>query len=138
MKILVTGGRDFDDYEMLKTVLDGLHKENPIDTLIHGGARGADSLADKWARDNNIHISIHLAKWDKYGRSAGPIRNREMLEEKPDLVMAFPGGRGTADMIRQAERAGIGVIRAARYENGVEMKYAEHGKIDNNSNHVEE
>lgn len=116
MKLLVTGGRDFDNYRMLRDALDHLHEKTPVNVLIHGGARGADTLAGKWACDNNIPTSVHLAKWDKYGKSAGHIRNGDMLGEKPDLVVAFPGGRGTADMVRQAEKAGIDVVRMALSE----------------------
>ncbi len=54
---------------------------------------------------------VCAAKWETYGKAAGPIRNREMLLNLPALVVAFPGGKGTADMVRQAERAGIPVRR---------------------------
>jgi hypothetical protein len=62
-----------------------------------------------------VPIDVYVAQWKKHGRAAGPIRNQRMLDKgKPDLVVAFPGGRGTADMIRRAERAGVPVRIADR------------------------
>lgn len=120
MKVLVCGGRDYNDYDRVRSVLDsvcdefGLWDEGtflPEDiTIIHGGARGADRLADEWAMANWVPIEEYKAEWDKYGKSAGHRRNQEMLDKaKPDLVIAFPGGRGTADMVRRAKEAGIEV-----------------------------
>jgi hypothetical protein len=82
--------------------------------LIHGGARGADSLAGEWAEWNGVPVNIYWADWDRFGKSAGIIRNQLMLESgKPDLVVAFPGGRGTAHMVRIANDAGVPVDRVA-------------------------
>lgn len=85
----------------------------PAATIIHGACRsGADLWADEWAVVNWTQIEEYPADWAKYGRAAGPIRNRRMISEgKPDLVLAFPGGRGTSDMVRRAELAGITVER---------------------------
>ena len=78
--------------------------------LIHGAARGADSLAGEWASTRAVPVKIFPADWQTHGRSAGHIRNAQMLREgKPDLVVAFPGGRGTADMVAKANAAGITV-----------------------------
>jgi hypothetical protein len=77
--------------------------------IIEGGARGADTMARKWAANWGCDCITEKADWDKYGRKAGPIRNREMMKHKPDLVVAFPGGAGTADMIEVAEAAGVTV-----------------------------
>jgi len=105
MRILVCGGRDYDDRKKVFEALDTL--DNPC-ALIEGGARGADRLAREWAIDNNVPIFTFNADWETYGRAAGPIRNKQMLVEgKPDIVIAFPGGAGTANMIRQARAAGI-------------------------------
>lgn len=107
--ILVCGGRDFKDAKCLNTVLS--EEVSSDDKIIHGKARGADTLADKWARDHNINVKGYAANWTKYGHAAGPIRNKQMLVEgKPDLVIAFPGGVGTANMIKQAEDAGVEVL----------------------------
>lgn len=110
MRILVCGGRDFSDTNLVSQTL------NPygcIDlTIIHGAAKGADSLARNWAKDNGYLDEAYPADWNKYGKRAGYIRNTQMLNEgKPDLVVAFPGGKGTQMMINLAEAAGVPVVR---------------------------
>jgi hypothetical protein len=78
--------------------------------LIHGGARGADRLADRFAKAHGWHVDEYLADWKTHGKRAGPIRNQRMLDEgRPQLVVAFPGGRGTADMVDRARAAGVSV-----------------------------
>ena len=109
MKVLVCGGRDFNDLDLLCEELTDLWDDG-VEAIIHGGARGADSLAGEYARLFGIEEIVFPADWKQHGRSAGPIRNRQMLNEgKPDLVVAFPGGRGTANMIEQARAAGVEV-----------------------------
>jgi hypothetical protein len=79
--------------------------------IIHGGANGADQLADDYAVVSWKDVMVFKANWDREGKSAGPKRNQQMLDEgKPDVVVAFPGGRGTADMVRRAKKAGVQVI----------------------------
>lgn len=115
MKILVTGGRNFTDRPFVYTVLDSLWVDYPDMTLIHGAAPGADTLADDWARIAGVPRLPFPADWDRYKHRAGSVRNRKMLVEgKPQLVVAFRGGMGTADMIRVAEEAGIPVVRTWR------------------------
>jgi hypothetical protein len=81
-------------------VLDGFDAVYGIACVIHGGANGADYIAGRWAQDTGgIPVEEFPADWNRHGNSAGPIRNQEMLDKgKPDLVVAFPGGRGTADI----------------------------------------
>jgi len=68
-------------------------------------------LAQEWAEARGVPCEVYLANWAELGRKAGPIRNQQMLDEgRPTLVVAFPGGRGTADMIRRARSAGVEVI----------------------------
>jgi len=111
MKILVCGGRNFNDVELLNTTLDNLRIERGlVKVLIHGASRGADTLADDWANEHDVDVISVPADWRKYGRAAGPMRNAKMLEYNPDLVVAFPGGKGTRSMIKLAEAAGIEVI----------------------------
>src|SRR6266576_655260 len=108
MRVLVCGSRHLQDYELLKETLDGYR----LTEIIHGKARGADTLAGDYGRSNNIEVREFPAEWDKYGRGAGPIRNSQMLKEgKPDLVIAFlaPDSRGTQNMIDQARKAGVEV-----------------------------
>lgn len=115
MKVLVCGGRNFANEAAVYRTLDKLIEisiNDRLTHLIHGGASGADALAHKWALANNISVTPYTADWNCFGNAAGPIRNRQMLVEgKPDLVVAFAGGRGTADMIRQAEAAGVQVVK---------------------------
>ena len=111
MKVLVCGGRDYTDRAALWSILDALGPPE-VSEIISGMARGADTLAVEWASRFGFPLRAFPAEWDKHGRSAGPIRNQRMLDEgKPDLVVAFPGGRGTADMVSRAEKAGVRVIQ---------------------------
>ena len=107
MRVLVCGGRDFYDGALLKRTLDDIVTELDV-VVIHGGARGADSLASWWASTRGFSVEIYPADWNAHGSAAGPIRNQEMIDKgKPDLVVAFPGGKGTADMVRRAKAAGV-------------------------------
>ena len=114
MRILVCGGRDFDNYKLLRDTLDehSCFMTNKC-VIISGKARGADTLGEKWAEENYLEVDPYPANWAKYGSKAGPIRNQQMIDEgKPDLVVAFPTPRskGTWDMIRRAEKHGIRTI----------------------------
>ena len=111
MRVLVCGGREFANRRMLNEALDQLHLKRGIALIISGGARGADAMAAWWAKGAGVPCDVYQADWIGLGRKAGPIRNQRMLDEgKPDLVVAFPGGRGTANMLRRAREAGIEVI----------------------------
>lgn len=114
MKVIVCGGRTYRDREHLFSWLDKFHAKNPITLLIEGGARGADRLAWEWAEERNIAWVEKKADWDLYGKFAGPIRNKAMLEVNPDAVIAFPGGTGTADMIRQAKAADVKIYDGSK------------------------
>lgn len=115
MRVLVCGGRKFGqgagETHALYRAMDAAHAHKPITTLIHGAAPGADSLAGAWAASQGeIEIIEFPADWKTHGRAAGHIRNERMLKEgKPQGVIAFPGGPGTADMTRRARRAGLAV-----------------------------
>lgn len=112
MKVLVCGGRDFKNHVVANKALDLLDKEYKFTVVIDGMARGADELGFNWAISRGVKTERYRADWDTYGRSAGPIRNKQMLVEGvPELVVAFPGGAGTANMIKQAEAAGIPIKR---------------------------
>ena len=109
MRVLVCGGRNFKDEAAVFQTLDQI---GGVAHLIEGGAKGADTLARLWANRNlgPDQLTTFEAEWRVHGKAAGAIRNQRMLDEgKPDLVVAFPGGRGTADMVRRAERAGVPV-----------------------------
>ena len=108
MNVLVCGGRDYQDRDRAMAVLDALPRTDL--TIICGGANGADKLAADWALWRGVGLEWFPAEWRKHGKAAGPIRNQKMIDEgKPDLCIAFPGGRGTADMVRRAQAAGVEV-----------------------------
>lgn len=111
-KILVCGGRNYNDQERIDEVLDLALLTLGHITIIHGNARGADSCADVWAKSRKIDILSYPADWGKYGKAAGFIRNKQMLDEgKPDLIIAFPGGKGTDMMCDIASKAGVPIRR---------------------------
>lgn len=112
--IAVTGGRHYEDTGFAHELLDRLHAMQRVDLLLHGGADGADSIAGSWALYHArppVRVRVFDAEWAKYGTKAGPIRNRRMLEDgEPELLVAFPGGFGTTDCVRQARQMGIPVV----------------------------
>lgn len=116
MRVLVCGGRNYADYAHVEEIMDALRAERGITHVIHGAARGADMLAFAWAvkRLGAENVTGYPADWLRFGMKAGPWRNQQMIDEgKPDLVVAFPGGKGTADMVRRARQANIETIEVA-------------------------
>ena len=113
--VLIYGSRTWTDREAIELVVFGLERDTII---VHGGARGADSLADEAAILWGLTRRVYLADWLKHGRAAGPIRNQTMIDkEQPTYAYGFrmPGeSRGTDDMTRRLEVAGIPheVVRA--------------------------
>jgi hypothetical protein len=93
MRVLICGGRAFDDLPFFDSTMDKLHERHRFSVVVHGGASGADAMAHFWAGFNSLPIEVYHADWKRHG--------------KADLVVAFPGGRGTADMLRRARAAGI-------------------------------
>jgi len=111
MRVLVCGGRDFVDYLLLDSFLCDFREKHGITTVIEGDACGVDRMAGYWARSSKIENLKFPADWREYGNDAGPIRNQQMIDEgNPDVVIAFPGSKGTGDMIRRANKCGIKVI----------------------------
>jgi hypothetical protein len=134
VRILVSGGRTFGalpnvpfeppysgyaeavikaeaEKELFFKVMEAAKKKYEIECIIEGGARGADRLAQKWAKLNNIPLITCKADWDTHGKKAGILRNQSMLDEHaPTLTVAFPGGDGTKDMVRRSIKAGIKTI----------------------------
>ena len=110
MKVLVCGGRDYNNYNRLCEYLDFLDDEIVVSEIIQGGAKGADNLAKRWADSKGIPTQTFNADWQRHGNGAGPIRNQEMLDvAKPDIVIAFKGGTGTADMVTRSKFEGLEV-----------------------------
>lgn len=115
-RVVVTGSRKFGPAIDVVGVLEALtqrHAEQPIVELGVGDAPAVDAMARAWAIDNGVPYTRYLANWYSYGHAAGPIRNGTMLREfKPDVVLAFPGGTGTADCVKQARAMKIPVLDA--------------------------
>lgn len=109
-RVLACGGRDF---RMTDRAAAAFHEEVGRvagTVLIHGAANGADKAAAALAIGRGMDVWPYPANWKVDGKAAGPIRNQRMIDVgKPDLVIAFPGGRGTEDMVRRAKAAGIEV-----------------------------
>lgn len=115
MRVLVCGSRHFNDQELLNKTLFEITKLDEVynhGTVIHGNAKGADTLGALWGYRMGWKVEAYPADWDKYGKGAGHIRNKQMLDEgKPDLVVAFMAkdSRGTKNMVDQATKAGVEV-----------------------------
>jgi len=113
VRVLVYGGRDFKATVFMHDTLDyylgAIGSDNLV--LIEGEAPGADRLAKWWAEDRVVEVEVYPADWERYGKKAGPIRNKQMRDEgKPDFGIAFPGGHGTAGMTALLREKNIPVI----------------------------
>lgn len=110
-RLLVCGGRDFDDVDYIYSYLDVIRNMYRPTVLIHGGATGVDTIAGNWAEGKQIPVHVYKADWNTHGKSAGPIRNQQMIDiGKPTIAAVFPGGTGTADMTKRLTKAGILII----------------------------
>ncbi|WP_282055666.1 DUF2493 domain-containing protein [Maribacter luteus] len=110
IKLIIAGGRDFNDYDMIKNEANKFISElNPTAVIIvSGGAKGVDALGEKYARDNNFDIEIFKADWSKYGRAAGPKRNKSMAQFASHLLAFWNGeSKGTKSMISLAKRENL-------------------------------
>lgn len=124
MRVVVFGGRDFDDRRWMYRVLDAVHVDRLITCIIEGEMSGADLLARAWAEDRGVAVDPYPADWDNitrpgavvrrnrrgklYDAAAGPYRNERMLREgRPEYAIAFPGGRGTRDMMIRCWEYGL-------------------------------
>lgn len=105
MKIAVVGSRNFNNYQLLKNTLDK-YKEK-CELIISGGAKGADKLAERYAKENGFEIKIFKPDWKRYGKGAGLIRNKQIVENA-DLIIAFWDGKskGTAFTVNYAQKSG--------------------------------
>lgn len=113
LRVCVTGGRDYGDTAAVEAAMGALLREREIGLLGVGDAGGLDALVRRWAKANGVPYAVFPALWHAHGRSAGPRRNRLMLETvRPDVLVAFPGGRGTASCVAEAQRLGIAVTEA--------------------------
>ena len=115
MKVLVCGGREYDDLRQMFDVMTAFVAEHGMITeVIHGNAKGADFLARAWAIYCGVKHTPFDADWNGLGKAAGSIRNQAMLDDNPTAVIAFPGGRGTADMVGKARMKRTFVVEILR------------------------
>jgi len=126
-RVIVTGGRDFglrkSERELIETTLMELYLQNGDLLIVHGDAKGTDTVAKEWGKREGLQVEAHKARWHDmsapgayrvpgtaHNANAGKDRNQKMADAGADLCLAFPGGNGTADMVRRASRAGIRVV----------------------------
>ena len=126
MKILITGDRNWTDTQIIWNALCSYHSGSDAIELIHGAARGADTIGSVLAKVLDWKVTPERAKWHIYGRPAGAIRNRVMLDKQPDVVLAFhdnlyTGSRGTKDCVDEAIKRGIPVILYTTWGNPEEL-----------------
>lgn len=111
LRVVTTGGRAYEQRSVVELAIELLASLADELVVYHGGASGADRLVDEACRARGITVEAVSAEWRRYGRAAGPIRNRRMLLfAQPHFVVAFPGGKGTADLVTRAQAAGIPVV----------------------------
>lgn len=113
MRVLVCGSRNWKDIALIYSKLGEFNKDKLL--IITGECIGADNIAKRWALENEVNYLGYPAEWGLYGRLAGPIRNKKMLEAgKPDIVLAFTYdldfSKGTKNMVQLAESRGIEVL----------------------------
>lgn len=117
MKVIIAGGRDFLDYDLLKSICDHMLSNLNSVEIVSGGAKGADLLGERYANESGIPCKIFPADWEKYGKGAGYKRNSEMAVYANCLIAFWNGeSRGTRHMINTAKKHGL-QIKIVRYEN---------------------
>lgn len=113
-KVLITGDREWTDKKAIEEIINLVSDDNNLNYLIaiiHGGARGADTIAGEYAKSLGLKVIERKANWKKYGKAAGPMRNSKMLKLKPDICFGFhndiKNSKGTRGMLKKAKKAGI-------------------------------
>jgi hypothetical protein len=118
LALIVCGGRDYPNRSNVFRVLDRIHAKQTIECIISGACaernrpgemRGADRWAIEWAIAREVDFRGYPARWKKHGKGAGFVRNARMRELRPDGVLGFPGGNGTAEMLSKSHAAGLRV-----------------------------
>lgn len=127
MKVLVCGDRNWTNKKLISEIISILFQKFGELIIIQGEANGADTLGKSIALENNYQCLGFPAKWNLYGRSAGPIRNTQMLEEgKPDLIIAFhnniTASKGTFNMLLQAAKYHVPVTLFSEKDSEVERQ----------------
>ena len=119
MRVLICGGRHFDDDGLIKSELSKLHETIPIDVLIHGGLPTIGTSAENWARRNGVHLVRYPANFS-LGKQGDVLRDRFMLEDgRADMLLVFPGGRRTAELRNHARRTDLQIFEVARETQGL-------------------
>ena len=113
-RVIIAGGRDFNDYALLKAKCDNILAEKTAThriVIVSGAARGADSLGERYAREHGYTLDSHPADWNTHGKAAGPIRNAQMANSADALIAFWDGkSRGTESMIWLAKKYGLQTI----------------------------
>lgn len=118
MKVIIAGNRDFANDGLLKNVCDKFHAEHTVTEVVSGCASGADTLGEQWAARNRIPVKKFHAEWQTYGRSAGPLRNKQMAEYADALILFdFGIGRGSASMRAEAKKRDLVIVEANAIRN---------------------
>lgn len=114
MKIVIAGGRDFEGYNLLREKCDEIIDSNFAE-IVSGGAKGADTLGERYAKERGYDVKLFPADWKTYGRKAGPIRNLQMAEYG-DMLIAFwdNTSSGTKNMIENAKKLGL-IVHVINY-----------------------
>ena len=114
-RVIIAGSRNFNDYEYLKKYMDFLLQNKKEVVILCGEARGADSLGKRYAQERGFPVQSFPADWQRFGRAAGPLRNRQMSACADACVVFWVGGSaGSANMIEEARRAGL-ALRVRRF-----------------------
>lgn len=107
MELAVVGSRTFNNYELLKEKLDKIHEKRKITAIVSGGAKGADTLAEKWADEYKIPKIIFVPDWNKYGKKAGFLRNEKIIQNSEAVVAFWDGeSKGTLHSINLSKKYG--------------------------------
>ena len=111
MKVIIAGGRNFNNYVVLKDFCDTCLKWFNVSEIVSGGAAGADKLGEQYAKENKYPVKIFKAQWDEYGKGAGPIRNHIMADYADTLIAFWDGkSKGTKNMIDEAKKQKLQVF----------------------------
>jgi hypothetical protein len=109
MRVFVTGDMGFSDRRLVTEHLNRLHTERPFTTLIHGNRVEADRLAFEWAVLAGVPVRTYALEFAKYGKAAYKVRNRQLISDRPDLVLSFQSEKSVGHLLRQAKRANLTV-----------------------------
>jgi hypothetical protein len=111
MKVIIAGSRTFDNYDLLFEKCSEIVKDFDSVEIVSGNAKGADRLGERFAKENGFALTLFPADWEKFGKSAGYIRNKEMAEYADILIVFWDGvSKGTKHMIDSAEKNKLKVI----------------------------